>query len=77
MLTTDAGDYHPISSPGAFGSGELKKSINKYSNYRSEMADGHTDGHRKIYHNIPPKKCDGVYKGKGSPWPNSRRGSGG
>ena len=23
--TTDAGDYHPISSPGAFRSGKLKK----------------------------------------------------
>ena len=22
--TTDNGDYHPMSSPGAFGSGELK-----------------------------------------------------
>ena len=28
---TDAGDYYPISSPGAFGSGELKNVSNETS----------------------------------------------
>ena len=36
----DAGDYHPISSPGAFGSGELKTLVNPAVNeYLTRIRD--------------------------------------
>ena len=34
-----------------------KKSMNKFSSYRSEMV--RTDGHRKVYHNTPPLSVAG------------------
>ena len=37
-----------------------KKSVKKYSSYRSEMV--RTDGHRKVYHNTPPLSCGGYNK---------------